>query len=86
MEYLLLNSLGLALDIIGVSLLFWFGLPSKVRKGGVSFLALEEPNAEEVKQFKRYQLGAHIGLGLLIFGFALQIISNLMQFQTLGNR
>ena len=79
MGYLEINSIGLALDIVGVVLLFMFGLPSKVREGGVGYLVLEGSDEKEDRQFKRYQFSAWCGLGFLVLGFGLQIVSNLMQ-------
>jgi hypothetical protein len=79
MAYLEVNSIGLALDIAGVLVLFKYGLPSKVREGGVQHLLLEGTDNEQALLFTRYQRFARCGLGLLVLGFALQIISNLMK-------
>ncbi len=79
MAYLEVNSIGLALDIAGVLVLFKYGLPSKVREGGVQHLLLEGTDNEQTLLFTLYQRFARCGLGLLVLGFALQIISNLMK-------
>ena len=63
MMYLLsdvINSAGLALDIIGVILLFFFGLPSRVREGPPVLSFGEDPDStkQREKQWKRYQRDA----------------------------
>lgn len=73
------NSLGLALDIAGVILLFIFGLPSKVtaETHEIEYWGIEtERKQEEIQKYKRYKRGAYCGLALLIAGFSLQLISN----------
>ena len=81
MMYLLsdvINSAGLALDIIGVILLFFFGLPSRVREGPPVLSFGEDPDStkQREKQWKRYQLVSWFALVLLVLGFFLQIVSN----------
>lgn len=48
------NSLGLFLDILGVILLFRFGLPQDVRRGGESFSRTEGVDQREAAKAKRY--------------------------------
>lgn len=71
-----LNSLGLVLDILGVVLLFKFGLPASISRTGTSFLALEGEDKAERAKAQRYDFWARVGLALLIVGFLLQLISN----------
>ena len=66
-----LNSCGLALDILGVVLLFFFGIPSRAGLDGV--LTLDRGRG---KDYKRAVFWSRVGLGLLITGFLLQIASN----------
>lgn len=66
-----LNTAGLALDILGVLLLFKFGLPSKVQPE--AWELGHDTEAQSVK-LKRYTMGAYCGLALLVIGFALQIV------------
>ena len=80
MDSATINSIGLFLDIIGVSLLFRYGLPNYVNPAGV-VNALEEiacsgPTPEGMKLWKRHRWLSVVGLALLIVGFALQIASN----------
>ena len=76
------NSVGLALDILGVILLFCYGLPpdvhpgrggTTIRWGGGDTPAEIE---EKTKRYKRYKRNSWVALGLLVLGFTLQIISN----------
>ena len=76
----LLNTVGLILDIAGVVLLFFFGLPSDVSGPSGGTLILwpmgTDGDAHEARKYKRYHRTARLGLGLLIVGFALQAVSN----------
>ena len=65
------NSLGLALDIAGVILLFFFGLPSKA-----SDAAIPKWSYGQGESYRRVRCLSNLGLGLLVVGFALQIVSN----------
>ena len=73
----ILNSTGLLLDILGVLILFKFGLPSKVHTP--SKLLLEGDITEKQKNDnKKTEKWAYSGLLLLIIGFALQLASNFL--------
>ena len=78
----IISSTGLALDIVGVILLFIYGLPSKVTDSpGDRLLWGPSPEVREaeIKKFRRYTRISHIGLVLLITGFTLQLISNFLR-------
>ena len=64
-------SIGLALDIAGVVLLFFYGVPSKT--GLAPFFV---GNEDSLKEFGRARSRSRLGLLLLIVGFLLQIVSN----------
>ena len=77
------SSVGLALDIIGVVLLYKYGLPEEVSRKGTSALldygtSEEETKTaeEEIRKAKHYDMMSRLALALLVFGFALQIVSN----------
>ena len=77
----IVNSIGLFLDIVGVFLLFKFGLPAEVKRdgsSGVQYWGIVDEKAQESEQAKakRYDRISHVALSLIVFGFALQIISN----------
>lgn len=69
-----INSIGLIFDIIGVIIIFIFGLPSSVNRKGV--LLKEVSGFNDDKKYKRVLYWAYGGLSLLIIGFVLQLISN----------
>ena len=74
-----MNSIGLAFDIIGVILLFFFGLAPDVSKPvqGTKIIWPGPPvGKDEERRYKRHWWFSHAGLGLLVIGFILQIISN----------
>ena len=66
-----LNSIGLALDIAGVVLLFFYGIPSSAALDGVMTWGRGSG-----KDYKRARILSSLGLLLLVVGFALQIASN----------
>lgn len=71
-----ISSLGLLLDIGGVLLLWRFGLPEAVNRGGFGYAALVGEDPAEKAKAERYDYFARIGLILLIGGFALQLLGN----------
>jgi len=75
----IINSIGLILDIIGVVLIFFFGIPRKIDSSGYIFLAVEEEDEKEKKSGKLYNILSHLGLILVFIGFALQLLSNFMK-------
>ncbi len=81
MSAAIINSVGLFLDIIGVILLFIFGLPSRFVSDGpptntISFGWDPDSVKQWEKQWNRYKLVSWFALVLLVLGFALQIVSN----------
>jgi len=67
-------SLGLILDIIGVVILFFYGLPSKFHTPPK--LLLEQGlNKDELLENKKIQSRANRGLILIAIGFILQVVS-----------
>ncbi len=71
-----LNTLGLILDIIGVVLLFKYGLPDDISPSGSVSLDTEDVNEDDIKLYKIYKRKSRIALGFLITGFILQAVSN----------
>ena len=68
---ILLHSAGLLLDAIGAALLFFFALPNRAGLDGV--LTWGRGNETRLKWYSRL---SKLGLGLLILGFVLQLVSN----------
>ncbi len=78
--YQFYSALGLILDIIGVLILFKYGLPSKIKEYGGGLL-LEENFEEEklrVSENKKITKRAYLGLSLLLAGFLFQFIGTLL--------
>ena len=67
-----LNIAGLLLDIVGVVLIFRFGLPSKIDPEGHIFVVAHEKDETEIKLASTYLRWGRTGLCLLISGFLLQ--------------
>ncbi len=66
-----LNIVGLVFDIVGVVLIFWFGLPPMDPEGHL-FVYKKGTIVPDIKPVSIYRCWAITGLGLLIFGFSLQ--------------
>ncbi|MGS4265347.1 hypothetical protein [Serratia marcescens] len=91
-----LNAIGLISNILGVILIFFFGLPQPSHDEGVS-LGLEDNtrlnDGTTVKQrnlkIKRrkfiYKSFAYLALALMIMGFALQLLSILPDLHNLSD-
>jgi hypothetical protein len=73
-----LTSLGLLLDIFGVLLLWKFGLPPSIRRGGPQYLMLEGADEEEAAKAEKYDRYGQCGIGLLVLGFMLQLVGNVL--------
>lgn len=73
----LVNTVGLILDIVGVILLFRFGLPPDVSRSGGNLLTWGV-DEDEVKKGKRYDKISWTALAVIVLGFALQIVSTWM--------
>lgn len=67
-----LNIIGLFLDISGVIILFFYGLPAEVDKNGYNYYIGEEEDGMEKKKYKRYKKISRIGLALIFLGFIFQ--------------
>lgn len=76
MSYAILNSVGLGLDIIGVLLIFNFGVAALLDTGGHSVIVTSEVTPEDKAEDNRTRFWSRVGLGCLVFGFLLQIASN----------
>lgn len=68
-----INSIGLVLDIIGILILFTMDF-KMIGLGGHN-LYIGGPSENEVRKEKAK---AYLGLGFIIFGFALQLVSNFL--------
>ncbi len=72
----ILTGIGLVANIVGVVLLYFFGLPAHISRGGHRSRVAEprdEVNGVEAQRARLYDLLARVGIWLLIVGFALQL-------------
>lgn len=77
-----LTPIGLLLDMLGIVLLFIYGLPSKIEKttSGVG-LQIEEGEIIRIKaKNKTIHFWSYFGLGLLILGFFLQFFDSVLPY------
>lgn len=74
----MVNTVGLAFDIVGVVLLFCFGLPPDVSKSGAISIVLEANDEDEARKAKRYDKISWSALCIIVLGFILQIVSTWM--------
>ena len=68
--------IGLIFDIIGVLMLFQYGLPSKFETSG-DLIGLEESTDDELereKKNRRIKILAFIGLSFIFLGFIFQLL------------
>ena len=66
--------------MVGVLPLFRYGMPYRVRRGGASFLILNDTDKADLKQEKLYDALGLLGLVLVILGTVCQIVAKRVQF------
>lgn len=77
-SYQFISIIGLTIDIVGVIILFYTGLPFKLPERD---LYIEEPiTKQQEKKDKKQKCLAYLGLSLLILGFVVQILASIMSF------
>ena len=74
-----INTLGLSFDIIGVCLLFKFGLPENISREGYNYMAWDNNNYKEKQKAKFYDRMSFVALFFIVIGFVFQIISNYLE-------
>jgi len=77
---LVINSLGLALDVVGAFLIYKFGLPPQIDREGTVYLVTEEVDETEKQKAKQFDVRSELGIKLLIAGFLLQLVSNFLRW------
>jgi hypothetical protein len=81
MNRITINSLGLALDIIG-ALMIWYFVAEVNYASKREFLRgnaeidLADPSPEQISSYKNRVRLSRVGMGLLVLGFLLQLLSN----------
>ena len=77
--FTIFNIIGISLDIIGVILVFLFGISPMLDIGGHAILVTKEVHNEKIRRTKKYKLVSWLGLLLIFFGFLLQLIANIIR-------
>ena len=71
-----LNIVGLVANLIGVILLFRYGMPYRVRTGGEEpYVASGPPKQDVIAAERRYDLLGWLGLILIVLGTAAQMVA-----------
>ena len=70
-----LNLIGLFLNVVGVLILFRYGMPFHVPTGGAVSLITETRDQATIALEQRYEIYGYIGLGCLIVGTVSQMIA-----------
>jgi hypothetical protein len=78
-SYVILNVIGLGFDMLGVLVVFLFGISPRLDLGGHDIIVTKEINDKEIKKTKRYKLYSWLGLFLIFSGFLLQLVGNLIR-------
>lgn len=70
------SGVGLVCDVIGAVPIRLCGLPPPVSRTGAVYLILERCDEAEKARAGRYDRYARLGIGLLVFGFLLQLVAD----------
>ena len=69
------TSIGLAFDIIGVFILWRYGLPEALIRGGFGYVdPIVESDPVEKARAEQYNMWSRVALYLIVGGFFLQIV------------
>jgi len=71
------NVTGLLMVLVGVLILFRYGMPYRVRTGGAIHIIAEQLDQNDIKAERWYTILGWIGLILVVAGTACQIKGNL---------
>jgi len=74
----MLTLIGLALTLVGVLILFRWGMPFHVPTGGAGAILLEHTDERAIALERIYTIIGYVGLALLITGTVLQMVAVLM--------
>jgi hypothetical protein len=70
------NTIGILMSLIGVLLLFRFGMPYHVPTGGAQFIITEQVDENDILKEAKYMRYGYLGLGLTVFGSLMQIYAS----------
>jgi hypothetical protein len=71
------NIAGSVLTLVGLLILFRYGMPYRVRTGGVNYIITEEIDESELKTDRRYEFYGWVGLVFAVAGTLCQIAANI---------
>jgi hypothetical protein len=74
MSTIALNIIGLVLNLVGVFILFRYGMPFHVRTEGTVFIVSGQVDAAEKALERRYEIFGYFGLLAIVVGTGMQII------------
>jgi hypothetical protein len=70
------NTLGLVLNLVGILLLFAFGMPFRVRTNGIRTLIVSGPrNQRAIRLDNLYGVLGYVGVAMIFIGTSCQIYS-----------
>lgn len=70
-----LNTIGILIALIGVITLFRYGMPFKIKTGGVTYIITDAIDEDEKRLEARYAVYGYLALAAVIAGTAMQIAS-----------
>ncbi len=70
-----LTLVGLFLGLVGVVILFYFGMPFHVPTHGFTALGTEAVNKADIALERRYTIYGYIGFACLVLGTCLQMLA-----------
>lgn len=68
------NIAGLILSLIGIVILFVFGMPFRVRTGGATYYVAETEDEDEKKREALFDKLGWLGLAIIVAGTIFQIV------------
>jgi hypothetical protein len=74
----ILNISGLLMNLVGVILLFRYGMPYRVRTEGANYYVAEDADKHVIAIERRYDLLGKLGLFFIVAGTAAQIVGALL--------
>jgi hypothetical protein len=71
------NIAGSVLTLVGLLILFRYGMPYRVRTGGVNYIITEQIDESELKTDRWYEFLGWVGLVMAVGGTLCQIAANI---------
>lgn len=69
---------GLLVNLVGVLMLFRYGMPYRIDSGGATYIITGQIDTKEVELDRRYRQMGWVGLTLVVIGVVLQIFGALI--------